>query len=658
MHRAVGLLNLLQAGVFAAGAVYLHARWAPGAWVAGMCVLAQLVAGFALLAGRRARIARGGSLVTLIGAALLAGLFLHAGAHLVARFGPDAASTGKLAAGVVVLALPWGVGLPLWQVLSGHRPGARTGAGGLGLLVALLLPPALGWLQGAPALSWAPVSVADRVAAVEAARALWTGHAATPPRGSGPATVLLTPWWGGAAGTSVRGDGADLAEAVTAAVRALPPPQGDDAALVIDVAETRWDAGLVPVAAGGRLHADGGLSPGTAWRPGAVERWHLAPYWRVTQPKDRTGDPTRFGSAVADADGGRPLLAGWTAPGALDADAVRDAALAGAHHILANQSADGRFTYVVKGPRGEAGKGYNLPRHAGTAWYLARVADRTGDPAVRAGAERAVAWMRERTTATEQGGAYVADQRRRDGMAWVGTTALAALAASSLGDPVAADWGTLLARSVDERGQVRGELDRATGRFGLQQQNPYGQGQTLLALAALVRAGHTELEPAMSRAAAFVDGPYAPLGAVGLLGLDEHWSCLAALAVRDVTGTPAGMGLCRAYLADGKRPSIEGGVWPGSAAAGGRAEAVVAAAVLEPDGPYAEDALAFARLFLASAYRPGDAPFVGRLPALVGGFRDRPWALDVRIDAVQHIGCALLGVESLLTGAAEPGSLP
>ena len=215
-----------------------------------------------------------------------------------------------------------------------------------------------------------------------------------------------------------------------------------------------------------------------------------------------------------------------------------------------------------------------------------------------------------------------------------------------------------MARSVDARGQVRGELDRKSGRFGAQQQNPYGQGQTLLALASLVRSGHSDLAPAMQRAADFVDGPYAPLGAVRLVGLDEHWSCLAAMAVQDVTGTASGMSLCRAYLADPGLPSVVGGVWPGTAAAGGRAEAVVAAAVIDPDGPYTTDAMAFARLFLAGAYRAGDAPFVGRLPALLGGFRDRPWDLDVRIDAVQHIGCALLGMESLLSGDPHPGSLP
>ncbi|MBW2256650.1 MAG: hypothetical protein JRI25_18925, partial [Deltaproteobacteria bacterium] len=43
---------------------------------------------------------------------------------------------------------------------------------------------------------------------------------------------------------------------------------------------------------------------------------------------------------------------------------------------------------------------------------------------------------------------------------------------------------------------------------------------------------------------------------------------------------------------------------------------------------------------------------------LVGGFRGRPWSLDVRIDSVQHIGGALLGVEQLMLGKPVPGGMP
>jgi hypothetical protein len=40
----------------------------------------------------------------------------------------------------------------------------------------------------------------------------------------------------------------------------------------------------------------------------------------------------------------------------------------------------------------------------------------------------------------------------------------------------------------------------------------------------------------------------------------------------------------------------------------------------------------------------------------MGGYRNRPWDLDVQIDTVQHIGSALLGIEALLSERDEPGS--
>ena len=84
----------------------------------------------------------------------------------------------------------------------------------------------------------------------------------------------------------------------------------------------------------------------------------------------------------------------------------------------------------------------------------------------------------------------------------------------------------------------------------------------------------------------------------------------------------------------------------------------MAAAVLRPESTYKNDALKYGELFLANAYRWGDSPFLSRAANLLGGFRDRPWELDVRIDSVQHIGCALLGIEALLRAETHPGSFP
>ena len=156
-----------------------------------------------------------------------------------------------------------------------------------------------------------------------------------------------------------------------------------------------------------------------------------------------------------------------------------------------------------------------------------------------------------------------------------------------------------------------------------------------------------------------MDGHYAPGGAGRLVVLDEHWTCLSALAVQDVLGHAAGMEVCEAYLATkaSSTPDADSRIRPHAGAAGGLAEAVVAGAVLNPDGPHTERALAYGEWFLRNTYQAADAPLLPNPRNLIGGFRDTPYRLDVRMDAVQHIGCALLGVEALLS-STQPGSLP
>jgi hypothetical protein len=92
------------------------------------------------------------------------------------------------------------------------------------------------------------------------------------------------------------------------------------------------------------------------------------------------------------------------------------------------------------------------------------------------------------------------------------------------------------------------------------------------------------------------------------------------------------------------------------------AEAVIARAELDRragrEGPYRQRALDYASSLLANQYQVSDAPLLGKPAALIGGFRDTPWTLDVQVDAVQHIGCALMGAEQLLLDQDLPGAMP
>lgn len=663
MSRLVAVGNLAQAAALAGLAAWLGARWGLAAVVAGLGAGLQLAAAAAVTLGRL-RAARWCAGATVALGLLVAGLFAQTAVHMATAYGPDAARQGQWVLGGVAAALPWLVGFPLWQWLAGRRPGPEAGRGLVALLlvgVGAALPSGARALVTAPEHRYPAQDPQEIRLAAEATYGAWrTGEPAAGQRDEGGAVeVALTPWAAGRPGTTVRGEGRELAGALEAA-RASLPAAGDRAALVLDLAVERWPAGtaLPPSQAAVR----GGRSPVTAVqsRQPTATAWPL-PEWRLpTVRADGDGPLLRMESWLVDGDGARPLRNGWTTAPALDADQALAAAVAAGDMLLAHQDAQGRYAYIVEGPSGAEGPGYNYPRHAGATWFLARLAARTGEARFARAADRGLDMLAEASTRGPEGRAWVRDPRRKDGRAWAGTTALAAMGAAERGHAMAGAWGAFLAATVDTRGGVRGEVVEATGDLPAQPLNPYGQGQVTLALATLVRAGHEELRPATERAGAFLDGGYAPLAAGRLVFLDEHWACLAASALHDVTGRAHGLDLCRGYLAtSATRTPVSGDPLAiSTGAAGGLAEAVVAGAFLEPQGPHHARALAFGQHFLDSQYQPGDAPLLPRPQALIGGFRDRPWELDVRMDAVQHVGCALLGIEELLRGQRLPGSRP
>jgi hypothetical protein len=367
----------------------------------------------------------------------------------------------------------------------------------------------------------------------------------------------------------------------------------------------------------------------------------------------------RFVSWLATADSVVPLKRTWVAPPETTSANLHTVVVRAAQHLARNMSEEGRFAYVVEGPSGRHGKGYNYPRHAGGAWYLAHVGRLTNDPDLQAAAHKAAEFLATHSENLPDGGAYVLDPRRRDSKAWVGTTSLALLALLDEGQhpALARAYAKHIASSVDDRGIVRGDFDVTRALWPEQDQVTYAQGQGLLALAAAVEAG-IDVGDALDRAAHYVDTDYWPLPAARLAILDEHWMCLAAERVGRVRERASGERVCRAWV--DSRTSIlpDSPMATPTGAAGAVAEAMVAAAQLDlvrgTIGAPFHAALASADLFLAHAYQPGDAPFLEDPHRLVGGFRDRSWQLDVRVDAVQHIGFALLGVQGLLDSPLAP----
>jgi hypothetical protein len=564
--------------------------------------------------------------------------------HVARVFGPLTGQQAIEALGTSAAALPWVLAFPVFRLV--RRPPGRA----VLALPLALLPAADGLREGSTLPGGEDVE-----GLASALHRRWEGSAAPLPTLPAAARVRVTPLRDGVAGTAVHARGAALETAVP---EGRPGPRD---ALLVDVAVAEVPLGLTRPGADAPADA-----PAPALHARDLPRAEVLPgFWAPVS----LAPTLRWRSALASASGPVPLEAGWTpGPDAVDPDAI-DASLAAAvRHLARGMRPDGTFTYIVQGPTGAAGRGYNYPRHAGTAWFLARAWAATGDAAAGAAAAAALAHLERRSGRTPDGRAYVLDPARTDGRAWIGTTALTVLAHSVLRAqgltaaerPLVTAYVRQLAASVDATGKVRGDMLLADGTFPDQPANAYGQGQAMLGLVAAERLGLTEGRDALDRAVAHLaSGAYVGSAHPAKVG-DEHWMCLAANALRAVRGDDAAAGICDAYVADARwgAPSVGGGLVPATGPGAGAAEALVARAWDTRRADLVDASTRWARAFLAAQYRPADAPLLGAPEALIGGFRDGVGALDVQIDAVQHIGCALLGVEALLAGRARPGSLP
>ncbi len=615
----LSLLSVGQASVYVVGAVALSERWVGDAVLFGLAAALQVLG----LRRRWEPWCHLGSLVLLLA---VVGRFGASAMHVHRVFGPVAAQAALGTLAGAAAALPWLFAFPVARIWL--QPPGRVVA-----LLPLALLPALEGLR-----PYAPLPAAERVE--EVAAALWSGAVPSLPA---DAIVRVTRLNAGVPTDAVTSGGEDL----------VAPAPSD--ALIVDIASMSLPMRLL------RLGVDAPVEgPSPAILPRTAARSEVIPGLYVPRAKGQA--TLRWRSALVSDAGVVLLERGWApGPAAFDSPTIDAAVQAGAAQLVRNQAPDGRFTYIVRGPSGEPGKGYNYPRHAGTAWFLARVWVATGDTVARDGARAALAHL---SVVSKRAGdrAWVLDPDRKDGKSWIGTTALAALAWSLIDptDPMFDAYVAQIAASVDLNGKVLGDMDLATASFPDQPVNSYGQGQAMLALAAAERVGHTGGRDALTRAVTFLEsGAYVGTAHPIVVG-DEHWICLSARAIRDVRGVDAGSGICDAYVATERwsAPPPGAGIVPATGPGAGGAEALVARAWDTRSAALIDASLAWARVFLAAQYRAADAPLLGRPDALIGAFRDTVGDLDVQIDAVQHIGCALLGAEALLAGRARPGSLP
>ena len=643
--RGAIVLAVLQGALYLGAAFALRERWIGDLATLAVAALGQAIAVAALWQHRPRRLALGAALTLLaLGTAWLRLGF--AAAHIQTVFGPEPAEQALQPLLGSIILLPWAVAVPVHQLVHARRAPFAA------LFGLVSLPPLLA----------SPAPVPDPALAVAFAGPLWAQSDTLPPLPA-PGRVRVTALQ---AGLPVWTAGDDLAT-VRTTIAAHPPPD----ALLVEVAVAALPGGLLRP--GTDAPAEPPRSPALLAR--ALPRREVVPGVRLPA----TASPSlRWASAMVSGAGAAPLVEGWSPPPALSPAAIDEAVQAGVRHLVVNQLADGRYTYIVTGPSGAPGTGYNYPRAAGATWFLARAAAALDDPEAARGADLALAALSAQTRDTADGRRYIIDPSRRDGKAWIGTTALASMAlatrlatvgAVAPANPVALRAQleaqvAQLAASVAPDGRVLGEMSVRDGTFPEQVANPYGQGQVILALAVAERAGVIPGGAgtgALDRAVAWLDD-----GAYGtrhpLYVGDEHWTCLAAHAYAALRpdAAPAGArNICAAYVSiDRFSAPGDGAPRPSAGPAGGAAEAVVAHAWDTADSRLVDRVTAYGELFLRSQYRAADALLLARPTALVGGFRDGPGDLDVQVDAVQHIGCALLGIEAILSRRERPGSLP
>jgi hypothetical protein len=366
-----------------------------------------------------------------------------------------------------------------------------------------------------------------------------------------------------------------------------------------------------------------------------------------------------------------------------DLAALERAAREGALFLLRHQHDSGRYTYVYRGQDGrEAVTRYNLPRHAGTTYFLAQAARVLGMPEAREGALRALRWLR-RTALRRCGGSdllCISDRPRAD----MGSAALTALAAAELlrggDDPQNRRLLLGLTRFIRSMQRSDGELmhdyDLDAAR-PIDVQRMYYSGEAAYALLASYRVFRDERDlTAARRLMRHLTGAgWNFFGSRYFYG-EEHWTCQAvSQAAQLMRGMEQGIDFCTRWLAFQRVLQYGPGqtAWPVHGAIGvgpllvprlttvaSRTETGAmfypVAARLGRDArvlrAQVEASLGF---LLRMSWLPGPAHALFAPEAAFGGVPGSPQSLEVRNDFVQHAGSAMLLWAEVLRAEHDAG---
>ncbi len=349
--------------------------------------------------------------------------------------------------------------------------------------------------------------------------------------------------------------------------------------------------------------------------------------------------------------------------------ALREAAVEGARFLLRHQRVDGSYTYIYSGraggPRPDA---YNMPRHAGTTYFLAQVDRLHGMPEARAGARRALGWiLRHHVRRCGSPESWCVEMH---GHVEMGSSALAALAAAEYlaggDDPEIRrmlDGLTAFMRSMQrEDGEMMHEYDLRNDR-PVDVQYLYYSGETAFALlrAHAVTGDERDLAVARKLMRHLTGAGWDFLGSRYYYG-EEHWTCIAAAEASDRIEMPEALDFCGRWAAFNREVQYREGEtpWPASGAYGvgplvvprltpvaSRTEAFISTHEMARRAGHDTTELRAQverglGMLLRWRWDPGPTHLFADPEGAHGGLPGSPVELEVRNDYVQHAASAMI----------------
>ncbi len=393
-----------------------------------------------------------------------------------------------------------------------------------------------------------------------------------------------------------------------------------------------------------------------------IQSWLSEPHLSVRRARFTTIE------ATADATGRQAPL--------VESEATLEQAIEDAvGYLIRLQRPDGSFVYLYDAVTDrEVPAPYNLPRHAGTTYFLAQAANFLRDNTARQAALRAVGWLKTHHL-KQCGGAHVlcvGDDRTGN----VGATALTLLAASEL---LRGKREDALESLVEKLSRFLRSMQRSDGDlmhlYNLQKQEPLnvqrlyysGEAAYALAHACSVRGRGGDCRPLQKLLPKITTASWSFLGSRYYYG-EEHWTCQAVAIADAHLELAKPLSFCRRWAAYNGKLQYTGDVTPWQAqgaygvgpilvpllaptASRTEAHVLLYRAVLRRQqvDPELRDQIKRSIGFLLRLqWRPGPT-FAMRNPQRAsGGFPASAESSVARIDYVQHAGSAMVAWARLL----------